>query len=319
MIGSKIVCKFTPNQSIAHKKVTVSKHHMTLRRRVHHNQVVKTEEKSDPNNELSNKCNYTRDCQVVLEDVCFKNFHCVTGSTKSSNMNLLLDKFQCKVLLTDIKNYVFAKGSQQISELQYLQQTCGDGRSVRFTRCNSAKCKFQFKFFPADFVVSSTTLRKYPCVRPPGSNEYVNCHSSNVIYLITCQRCALQYIGETSQHINDRFAFHLTCLLHPEKYAFCKILNKHFNEGHCQGADYVVTIIEKLPGSGRTDRGVVDPGMKKVRKAREKYWILKMRTAFPFGLNDRIDDEYKRYEHKKCVHKEFPPLSREHVRVARGK
>ena len=181
MIRSKnIGTNLTPNHSIAQKEV--SKHHMTLRRRKRQIPLVMTDNKIDPNTDShSNTQNSIRDCRVVLDDVCFKNFTDVTGITKSSKINLLCDKFQCKVLLSDIKHHSFKNGSKQISELQYLQQTCGDGNSLRFTRCNSAKCKFQFKFSPSDFVVSSSTLRKHACIRP-SNNEYVNCHSSNVVY-----------------------------------------------------------------------------------------------------------------------------------------
>ena len=123
----------------------------------------------------------------------------------------------------------------------------------------------------------------------------------------------------TCQKLNERFGWHNTCLLYPQKYSFCKILNRHFNEGHCKGADYKVSILEKLPGSGRTDKGAIDIAVKKLRKARETFWIQQMRTAFPFGLNDRIDDEFKTQEQKQNVHAQFPSLKRLHPRKARGR
>ena len=32
---------------------------------------------------------------------------------------------------------------------------------------------------------------------------------------------------------------------------------------------------------------------KPLRKTRETYWMHKLRTIFPYGLNDRIEDEFK--------------------------
>ena len=32
----------------------------------------------------------------------------------------------------------------------------------------------------------------------------MNCKSSNIVYLITCDRCALQYVGETSLPLHER-------------------------------------------------------------------------------------------------------------------
>ena len=44
--------------------------------------------------------------------------------------------------------------------------------------------------------------------------------------------------------------------------------------------------------------------------------MLKLRTVFPYGLNDRID-QYQR-EYKKCVARKFPSLKRNFERLSRG-
>ena len=36
----------------------------------------------------------------------------------------------------------------------------------------------------------------------------LNCYTSNCIYLITCCRCGLQYVGETVKSLRDRFSGH---------------------------------------------------------------------------------------------------------------
>ena len=51
-------------------------------------------------------------------------------------------------------------------------------------------------FLPADRVVSSTTLCMYDVITPPGTS-YIDCMSKNLIYLITCDNCSIQYVGET--------------------------------------------------------------------------------------------------------------------------
>ena len=66
----------------------------------------------------------------------------------------------------------------------------------------------------------------------------------------------------------------------PTKDSFCKILSSHFNEGACKNSDYFVRIIEKLEGTGKTSRGAMDLTVKPLRKARELYWMLKLRTVF---------------------------------------
>ena len=178
-------------------------------------------------------------------------------------------------------------------------------------------CKLNPIFYARDKVVSTATKRIYDCKVPPGS-IYIDCHCSNVIYLITCNKCFLQYVGETAQSLNARFNGHRTGIKNPEKHGFCRILAEHFNHGNCKGASYKVQILEKLEGNGRTARGALDASQTSRRKARELYWTLKLRTVFPYGLNDRVGDEYKSSDHEGLIGKKFPPLSRKHQRFARG-
>ena len=221
--------------------------------------------------------------------------------------------FNCQVTLVDIN-----KNKNKISEFQNLKEKCGDGSELHIHRCGSKKCSFQNIFFPLDRVVSSTTHRIYDCV-VPDDTVYVNCHSSNVIYLITCCNCGLQYVGETCQKLNERFGWHKTCLNNPQKYSFCKILNSHFTSGLCKNAKYEVQILEKLEGSGRTDRNAMDISAKPLRKNRELHWMMKLRTVYPYGLNDRIGDEWKKEDTHDTVAKRFPKLDRKYTRFSRGK
>ena len=109
----------------------------------------------------------------------------------------------------------------------------GDGSLSHIFRCGSKRCQFQNKFVPVNNILSTTTNRLYKCIVPAGST-YVNDHSSNVVYLITCNKCKLQYVGETSQNLNKRFNWHNSCFRNPTAYSFCKILNTHFSKGYCK-------------------------------------------------------------------------------------
>ncbi len=73
-------------------------------------------------------------------------------------------------------------------------------------------------------------------------------------------------------------------------------------------------ILEKLEGNGRTGPGArdpLDPTSKRIRRAREKRWMLKLRTVFPFGLNDKVDGEWiRRSDDATPVSTKFPKLCR---------
>ena len=144
-------------------------------------------------------------------------------------------------------------------------------------------CKLKKNFIARDKVVSSCTKRFYDCVTPPGS-IYIDCHSANVIYLITCNNCSLQYAGETVQKLNNRFTMHRTGIKSPEKHGTCRILTGHFNEGSCKNSSYSVSILEKLEGNGHTKRKALDPSQTAIRKARELHWMLKLRTVFSLWI-----------------------------------
>ena len=157
----------------------------------------------------------------------------------------------------------------------------------------------------------------YDCVTPPGT-IYVDCHTSNVIYLLTCCTCGLQYIGETAQQLNARFTSHRSGIKQPDKYGTCKRLSNHFNQGVCKGSNYVVQILEKLEGTGRTPGNSIDTSMTCLRKEREDHWIKTFCTVYPYGLNDRLKDDYMTDQNSTRIGSKFPKLKRSFQRISRG-
>ena len=150
------------------------------------------------------------------------------------------------------------------NNIKDLMRACGNGSCIGIYRCNSKRCQFQHDFQPSDKVVSTVTKRVYDCVVPPGT-VYLNCHSSNLIYLITCSNCCLQYVGETVQKLNERFNFHKTGFRHPQKHGHCRILSEHFTIGKCKGAKYSVQILEKLETDGRGSHRGMDTQFTQLR------------------------------------------------------
>ena len=214
----------------------------------------------------------------------------------------------CKVILEDIMK------KQTNSKLERLLEDCGDGSKCRIFSCGSKICKLKQNFIARDRCVSSCSLRSYPCITPPGT-LYVNCHTSNVIYLITCCKCGLQYVGETVMKINDRFRKHRGSM--ESDKPGCHILSAHFRKGLCKDSDYTVQIVEKLEGNGRTSRGIIDASQTAKRKEKELEWMLKLRTIYPYGLNDKIGTEKTPATEQSYIGKRFPPLKRNFSRVSR--
>ena len=62
----------------------------------------------------------------------------------------------------------------------------------------------------------------------------------------------------------------------------------------------MVNIIEKLSGSGR------DKTVKRQKK--QTKWVLNLQAVYPYGLNDRVGDEYMAEKDNRFVGNKFLPL-----------
>ena len=79
----------------------------------------------------------------------------------------------------------------------------------------------------------------------------------------------MQYVGETAQQLNIRFATHRASISGKLKSSSCKWLVKHFSTGIWKNAKYSVQIIEKWQGNGRTSCGAINLGEAVLRRKRE--------------------------------------------------
>ena len=90
---------------------------------------------------------------------------------------------------------------------------------VSVTPCGSDKCKLCFNISPTSFFFSTVSKKRYEI------SEYMNCNTRNVIYLVTCLKCKLQYVGETKRTLRERFNNHRSDI-HLSKHTAIGI---HFN------------------------------------------------------------------------------------------
>ena len=130
--------------------------------------------------------------------------------------------------------------------------------------CRSKRC------FTCNCIQSDTAFLSTSNGQRFSLTHDMNCDSANIVYLITCSKCKLQYVGETSQQLRERMTGHRSCIN----------LNKntpigiHFNSIGHDINNFTVTPIEIVQSNKINDR-----------RAREYYWQLKLDTIFPKGLN----------------------------------
>ena len=107
-------------------------------------------------------------------------------------------------------------------------------------------------------------------------NFHASCKSSNVIYLITCRRCGLQYVGEMGQPLHMRINGHRYDISHWRTQE--SPVAEHFNSGAHRESDMAVRAIEFARSR--------DACLRKIRKSR---WIRTLGISFPLEMNLRIN------------------------------
>ena len=154
------------------------------------------------------------------------------------------------------------------------QRTHTNNVSCAVCICASKRCKTCTRVSEGSTFRSSVTHKTYNVVSP---NPAMDCTTENVIYLITCKRCGIQYVGETSQKVRNRFNNHRNRLRQQNNL----YLYQHFtSDGHCE-EDISIMPIEEITGTSSVSQ-------RARRLEREDYWCRELCTVYPYGLNDNV-------------------------------
>ena len=123
------------------------------------------------------------------------------------------------------------------------------------------------------------TLFPWPNLAKSSHDIKIACKTKNVVYLLTCAKCGIQYVGMTTQTINSRFDGHRTKIRNKKVFtALCQ----HFRKECHTLSDIKVQIIYHFKGK--------DEDAKEVLLHVEDFYMKKLATVMPFGLNDHITD-----------------------------
>ena len=134
-------------------------------------------------------------------------------------------------------------------------------------KCKARRCELCKLMPETDTFRSSRTGISYKIF------QKMSCNSKNVIYLITCKTCQIQYVGET---VNFRLR------MNNHKSA---IRNNHNNSvaRHFNSLGHSIDSLELLPIES-------NPGWSEVERLdREKYWMHQLSTLPGAGLNERVN------------------------------
>lgn len=137
------------------------------------------------------------------------------------------------------------------------------------SKCRRNRCSHCLNIVENDSFTSSQFNTNY------NLNFNTNCSTSDVIYLITCKKCSIQYVGQTSQQVSKRMNSHRFDINNFYDPLFSTHVATHFNtEDHCL-EDFSFMPID-----------IVHNNMNRLLK--ETYWIHKLGTEIPNGLNAKV-------------------------------
>ncbi len=134
--------------------------------------------------------------------------------------------------------------------------------SSSISKCNHPQCGTCKMLRRRREIRSTITKEIFPI------NDQMTCATERVIYLIECEKCNMQYVGQTNKALRQRMAKHREAL----RAGKPRRIYHHFNRNDHSEEDMKVTPMEKVPAE--TDI-----------LAREQEWITRLRTRKPDGLN----------------------------------
>ena len=102
--------------------------------------------------------------------------------------------------------------------------------------CGASRCKTCPYLITSCTYESNVTNRSYNVINH--SDENLSCKSQNVIYLLSCLRCNMQYVGETVIPLNKRINIHRTSKVG------CDHMIDHFSDTCPNDMFSIIQIIE---------------------------------------------------------------------------
>ena len=171
-------------------------------------------------------------------------------------------------------------------EMDLLSQNHTDSNCY-MSISNCGNCKTCHNLNQSHLYRSVITNRIYHTVIEDPSDNSLTCKSTNIVYLLTCNGCHIQYVGETRQPLHKRMNGHRQSI---SNHSGNKLIRLHFTENtSCMAAGFSTQIIHKLIGNGLLTSGQPDKDMDAVRKTLERNYMSSLRTCYPYGLNDRYN------------------------------
>ena len=207
-----------------------------------------------------------------IMDVIKKHWHVLQSDSSLSETfkELPITSFRRNKNLGDLLNSKTLKGNQVVRSLPPKSS----GMSKPCHRRQNNKC--------CQHVKSAGTFKSARTGKSFTIYDNLTCKSGWIIYLLECRLCpTIQYVGKSESPANIRINKHRDDCKTP----YSIDIDQHFRKlGHDFNKHATFTFIEQLK---HTDRPKLEK--RKILEKREDFWIMKLETLKPRGLNAKLN------------------------------
>ena len=131
-------------------------------------------------------------------------------------------------------------------------------------------------------LISTTKFKSNQANKTFKIYHRVNYKSGFIIYLLECDICNIEYVGKSETLFNVRLNNHRKDVKNPNVIPVSKHFNQHDHEFNNHGK---IIIIEQIRNIYTTST----EALRERLKHWENFWILKLETLAPLGLNQDLN------------------------------
>jgi len=199
---------------------------------------------------------------IILKNPIFDDFRKIAAFKIHKNLRqYLVSNRLCKSTAHTVQQSATGTDRENINILASL---CRQNELNKISKCRHPLCKCCRHITETDIIYVPHIGYSIDV------HANMNCNSRNVVYIIICARCGKAYIGETKSKLKDRLNKHRSDVgLHRNLP-----VSQHFYSAGHTVAHLRIFPLEQIA----TDDD-------NLRRLRESFWIKKLNTRYPLGLN----------------------------------
>lgn len=144
-------------------------------------------------------------------------------------------------------------------------------------KCGSTQC-ICFNFIKVSDSFKSTATRETYNIK-----QYVTCNSTHVMYLVTCDKYKVQYVGSTA------YSFKIRTRRHQSDVKSSFLTRMSAVSAHCVLAHNRDTSSLYFQAIEKVHKPIRYGDYIRKLCGRKAFWIFKLQTCIPKGLNKRSD------------------------------